>query len=278
MRLLERQAGGGICLTDDLPFDKLPRYAILSHTWGEDHEEVSYGDLKAGFGEHKPGYQKIQFCVDQAAKDGIRYSWVDTCCIDKSNLAELSEAINSMFRWYEKAEKCFVFLSDVSSTGRGSTCTRAEWEFDFRCSRWLRRGWTLQELLAPASVEFFSRDCKWIGDKKSLESQINEVTGIPTSALQGRPLSEFRVDERMSWAAKRDTKREEDEAYCLLGIFGVPMPPLYGEGKKSAFRRLRVEIRNASQGKLVTRSAHCSLQHGNCIVYLSQILLLRYIC
>lgn len=249
MRLLERQTGGEICLTADLLYENLPRYATLSHTWGDDGEEVSYKDLVEGLGKHKAGYRKIQFCVKQAAKDGLRYSWVDTCCIDKSNSSELSEAINSMFSWYENATKCYVFLSDVSMSRYDSTRTIPEWELDFRSSRWFNRGWTLQELLAPTSVEFFSRDCKWLGDKKSLERQINEVTGISVLALQGNPLSEFSVNERMLWAAKRDTKRKEDKAYSLLGIFGVSMSPIYGEGVDNAFRRLRNEITEALQGK-----------------------------
>lgn len=154
-----------------------------------------------------------------------------------------------MFRWYEDATKCYVFLSDVSMSGHDSTRTPPEWELDFRSSRWFNRGWTLQELLAPASVEFFSRDCKRLGDKKSLERQINEVTGISVLALQGRPLEEFNVNERISWAANRDTKRKEDKAYSLLGIFGVSMPLLYGEGFDKAFRRLRNEITKTLQGK-----------------------------
>ena len=244
MRLLERRTGGEIRLTADLLPENLPPYAILSHTWGDDSEEVSHADLVAGLETTKAGYRKIQFCVQQAAKDSLRYSWIDTCCIDKSSSAELSEALNSMFRWYENAAKCYVFLSDVSMS------TSPEWELDFRSSRWFTRGWTLQELLAPTSVDFFSRDWEWLGDKKSLEGQIIEVTGISVSALQGRlPLSEFSVDVRMSWAAKRDTKRKEDKAYSLLGIFGVSMPPLYGEGGDKAFRRLREEIIKAVQGQ-----------------------------
>ena len=249
MRLLERRTGGEIYLTADLLYENPPRYAILSHTWGDDDEEVSYTDMVKSLGRHKAGYRKIQFCVEQAAKDGLRYSWVDTCCIDKSSSSELSEAINSMFSWYEGAAKCYVFLSDVSMNGHDSTRTPPEWELDFRSSRWFNRGWTLQELLAPTSVEFFSRDCKWLGDKKSLERQINEVTGISVLVLRGHPLSEFSVDERMSWAAKRDTKRKEDKAYSLLGIFGVSMSLLYGEGGDRAFRRLRNEITKALQGK-----------------------------
>ncbi len=100
----------------------------------------------------------------------------------------------------------------------------------------------MQELLAPSSVEFFSREGKRLGDKKSLEVQIHHVTGIPVQALQGK-LSEFSVDVRMSWATKRETTIEEDQAYCLLGVVDTFLPLIYGEGKDNAFRRLRKEIR-----------------------------------
>ena len=251
MRLLERQTGGEICLTADLHDDDLPRYAILSHTWGDESEEVSYADFVHGVGRQKAGFQKIQFCVEQAAKDGLRYSWVDTCCIDRSSSAVLSQAITSMFRWYERATKCYVYLSDVLMSGQDSGRTPPAWQLDFRSSRWFTRGWTLQEILAPKSVEFFSRDRRRLGDKRTLVRPINDVTGISVSALQGTPLSEFEVDVRMSWAAKRDTKLKEDKAYSLLGIFGVSMPLIYGEGGDKAFCRLREEINKVLQGKLL---------------------------
>jgi Heterokaryon incompatibility protein (HET) len=244
MRLLERK-DGKICLTN---FFSPPPYAILSHTWGNDDEEVSYADLTYGLGKRKAGYRKIQFCVDQAAKDGLRYSWVDTCCIDKTSSSELTEAINSMFSWYKGAKKCYVFLSDVAWSGHDNARSPPEWELKFRSSRWFTRGWTLQELLAPTLVEFFSRDNRKLGNKKSLERQINDVTGISVLALQGHPLSEFSVDDRMAWAVKRKTKRPEDEAYCLLGIFDVSMPLIYGERRDRAFRRLEDEIAKALRG------------------------------
>ena len=125
-------------------------------------------------------------------------------------------------------------------------CTFQSWESAFRKSRWFTRGWTLQELIAPPSVEFFSSEGKRLGDKKSLERQIHEITGMAVQALQGRALSEFSVDERLSWAEKRETKREEDKAYSLLGIFDIYMPLIYGEGMDNAFRRLREEIDKCS--------------------------------
>ena len=224
--------------------DTIPPYAILSHTWGADAEEATFEDITNGTGKDKPGYEKIRFCEEQARIDGLQYFWVDTCCIDKSNNNELSEAINSMFRWYRNAAKCYVYLSDVPRLAFDTSdkSNQMSWESALRKSRWFTRGWTLQELLAPRSVEFFSRERKGLGDKSSLEQQIHEITCIPKSALQGTRLSEFSVNERLSWIERRQTKLEEDKAYSLLGIFDVYIPLIYGEGTASAFRRLREEI------------------------------------
>jgi len=239
MRLLRTDENGEVSLTKDL-IDNFPPYAILSHTWGNDDEEVTFDDLMKGTGKAKYGYQKIRFCVTRASNDKLQHFWIDTCCIDKSNNTELSEAIISMFRWYRNATICYVYLADVSTAGQDS---RAQlWEPAFRKSRWFSRGWTLQELIAPSSVEFFSTEGQLIGSKHLLEQQIHEITGIAIKALQGRALSEFSVDERLSWAEFRETKREEDRAYSLLGILNVVISPLYGEGVESAFRRLYEEI------------------------------------
>ena len=241
MRLLKLNARGELSLTKNFVGEVIPPYAILSHTWGADNDEVTFSDLENGSGKSKTGYAKIQFCGEQAKRDGLQYFWVDTCCIDKTNHTELSEAIISMFGWYRDAIKCYVYLSDVSARKRNNNGqTKRTWEPAFRNSRWFIRGWTLQELLAPASVEFFARG-ELLGDKNLLGGLIHEITGIPLAALRGAPLSNFSVDERLRWATKRETKRKEDEAYSLLGIFGVFMPPLYGEGKY-AFIRLRKEI------------------------------------
>jgi hypothetical protein len=249
MRLLQRGHDGEFSLTKDLVGDNIPPYAILSHTWGPDTEEVTFEDLVDGTGKDKAGkdkagYDKIRFCAEQARRDGLQYFWVDTCCINKSNNNELSEAINSMFRWYHDAARCYVYLSNFSITGREQNSEQSEllWESAFRASRWFTRGWTLQELLAPASVEFFTREGRRLGDKRSLEQQIHEITGIAIPALRGTPLSQFEVDERLKWAETRQTTRAEDWAYCLLGIFGVFMPLIYGEGRENAIRRLRKEI------------------------------------
>ncbi|KAK4182006.1 NACHT domain-containing protein, partial [Podospora australis] len=191
-----------------------------------------------GTGKNKAGYAKIRFCGDQAWRDGLRFFWVDTCCIDKSNSVELQEAINLMFRWYRNAAKCYTYLVDVSIPSP-DVDDKSIWEPAFRASRWFTRGWTLQELIAPTSVEFFSREKIRLGDRKSLEKIIHSVTGIPLEALRGGLLSDFSVHDRMSWIEKRNTEREEDMAYSLFGIFDVQLPLLYGEGKEKALKRLR---------------------------------------
>lgn len=225
----------------------IPKYAILSHTWGSDTEEVTFKDLVDGTGEDKTGYEKIRFCAAQAKRDGLQHIWVDTCCIDKTNQVELQEAITSMFRWYNKAARCYVYLPDISAaTYKDNQQFEIEWEAAFRASRWFTRGWTLQELIAPTSVEFFTKEGRRLGDKKTLQQQIYEITAIPIPVLQGSSgPSGFDVDERFRWAETRQTTREEDWAYCLLGIFGIFMPLIYGEGKTNAVRRLRKEITEA---------------------------------
>jgi len=247
MRLLKLEADGEFSLTKDILYPTTP-YAILSHTWGEDEEEVSFEDLRDGGGKTKKGYKKLQFCGKQTARDGLQYFWVDTCCIEKSSSTVLQEAITSMFRWYCKAAKCYVYLSDVSTNGLDLLDLSPQpWEEAFRNSRWFTRGWTLQELIAPPSVEFFCSNGKQLGDKKSLQQQLHEITGIPVLALQGTPLCKFSVSERMSWAEKRKTKREEDRAYSLLGIFDISMSLQYGEGTEKAISRLESKLDKASR-------------------------------
>ncbi|KAH8706958.1 hypothetical protein GQ44DRAFT_777616 [Phaeosphaeriaceae sp. PMI808] len=264
MRLLRIEDGGDFSLVERVG-NNIPRYAILSHTWGRDEEEVTFKDLENGTGKTKVGYHKIRFCEKQAAKDELRYFWVDTCCIDKSSSAELSEAINSMFRWYKDAARCYVYLSDMSISDFAKN------DLSFQKSRWFTRGWTLQELLAPNSVEFFSLEGERIGDKNSMVQEIHDITGISIQALQGAPLSQFSVDERMSWAERRKTKRDEDATYSMLGIFDIHMPLLYGEGRKKAFGRLWKEIKESSRDEplmssrsLATRVAETEMVRELC--------------
>jgi len=246
MHLLKLDDKGELSLTEDL-HDYIPPYAILSHTWRDDKDEVVFEDLKYKSFKKKAGYAKIRFCGEQAKKDNLEYFWVDTCCINKANNTEYSEAINSMFRWYREAIKCYVYLSDVSVRDGDEDHTKRTWKLEFRNSKWFTRGWTLQELLAPASVEFFSGEEERLGSRSTLEQQIHEITGIPITALRGTPLSQFSVKDRMGWAVKRNTKKKEDKAYCLLGIFDVFMPLIYGEGENAA-TRLREEINKSRRG------------------------------
>jgi hypothetical protein len=216
---------------------------------------VTFGTLKdfdnatEDVKQSNEGYRKLRFCAQQAQRDGLDYFWVDTCCIDKTNSPELQEAINSMFRWYQNAARCYVYLLDVeqdSLQGYGESA--------FKQSRWFTRGWTLQELVASNIVEFFSREGSRLGDKESLGLIIHEITKIPVDALQGKRLSEFTVLERFSWAENRQTTRPEDAAYCLLGIFGIFMPLIYGEEKDHAMKRLRKEVQEAAEGNTKSRS------------------------
>ncbi|KAH7016523.1 heterokaryon incompatibility protein-domain-containing protein [Microdochium trichocladiopsis] len=203
-----------------------PAICYLSHTWGADDQEITFRDVQHHTGHHKDGYQKLTFCGEQAALDGLRYFWIDTCCIDKSNSQELQEAINSMFRWYRDARHCYVYLTDVHkiASDDDDRPSQVKWETAFRSSRWFTRGWTLQELIAP--------------------TYCHECTRIPIDALRGKPLTDFSVNERLSWVETRKTKRPEDLAYCMFGIFAVHMTLIYSEGKENAFIRLRRKIGN----------------------------------
>jgi hypothetical protein len=246
MRLLRRKSGGSLELIT-IDSDHPPPYAILSHTW-TNGEEITYQDLVAGTGQDRAGYAKILFCVDKAAEDGLQYSWVDTCCINKLTSDELSTAINSMFRWYRHATKCYVYLSDVHVPEELPDVHTSQntWIEAFRRSRWFTRGWTLQELIAPAVVEFFTQEGRRLGSKTSLEQEIHEITKIPKQALRKYRRSDFSIKERMAWAEKRETTLKEDRMYCLLGIFGVFIPLMYGEGEEYAFSRLEEEIQKRS--------------------------------
>ena len=218
--------------------EKIPQYAILSHTWG--NEEVSFADFTLNQSIAKEGYGKITLTCKHALEDGLGYAWVDTCCIDKSSSAELSEAINSMFAWYKKSTKCYAYLSDV---------LKADFKESFPKSRWFTRGWTLQELIAPEDVIFYDRDWNNLGTKLERIDWISDITVVDKAALMMRrakygvkiELDYFCVAKKMSWASNRETTRVEDMAYCLLGIFNIHMPLLYGEGKQ-AFIRLQEEI------------------------------------
>ncbi|KAI1505822.1 heterokaryon incompatibility protein-domain-containing protein [Biscogniauxia marginata] len=209
-----------------------PPYAILSHTWTG--EEVTFQEWErrgTAAVERKFGHAKIVGACRRARADGLAWLWCDTNCIDKRSSAELSEAINSMFAWYHDAKVCYAYLDDVDQKPDS-----------FAQSRWFTRGWTLQELLAPSRVVFFDRQWGVLGDRKDLASLISDITRIHIRVLNDRSkIWDYSIAQRMSWAADRTTTRLEDIAYCLLGIFDINMPLLYGEGPK-AFIRLQQEI------------------------------------
>jgi len=265
-------------------YGKIPKYVILSHTWG-DHE-VTFESMQRPSERTKAskGYMKIKRCCAQAKQDGYRWAWVDTGCIDKRSSAELSEAINSMYRYYWEAEKCYVYLTDVGdgnleNVRDGITSfskvpgvgEKRGWEyvmygtdfgddiiepsvklpqsirpereiFQFLNSRWFKRGWTLQELLAPATIEFYDQEWNMIGTKFSLVDFIQAAAEVQVQYILDRnAIRGASIGLRLSWASQRETTRDEDQAYCLFGIMGVNMPLLYGEGKR-AFYRLQVEL------------------------------------
>lgn len=219
--------------------DDTPPYAILSHTWGNIHEELTIRDVQGGKVD-KPGVGSVKFrgCCRQAKGDGLEYIWIDTCCFDKHSSAELGEAIRSMFRYYKRASVCYAYLADVPSSD-----IPQESQSKFRSSRWFRSGWTLQELLAPESLQFYDSEWGSLGNKGGMSTIIGDITGIPQKILRGIvELDTASVAQRMSWISQRDTKRKEDLAYSLLGIFDVTMPILYGEGGDQAFFRLQDQI------------------------------------
>ena len=218
-------------------------YAILSHTWGPN--EQTFQDLQAlraecertGKNPRDCAQEKIRMSCVLAEKHGYQWVWIDTCCIDKTSSSELSEAINSMFNWYASAEVCYAYLEDVPPN-----CKIKARDSAFRKARWHTRGWTLQELIAPHVVIFLSSDWQPLGTKLELASLLSKITGIRTHVL----MHKYRFDlvtvaQRMSWASKRQTTRVEDEAYCLMGLFNINMPTIYGEGRE-AFQRLQQEI------------------------------------
>lgn len=247
---------------EDFSNKLIPEYAILSHTW--DHDEVTYQDLLYSTNrKERKGWAKIVESCRLALYETVEYVWVDTCCIDKSSSADLSEAINSMFGWYQNAYVCFAYLSDLK---HGHSI-----EKNIGNCRWWGRGWTLQELIAPKRVEFY--DAMWtsIGSRKFYSDYISRLTNIPEEMLQlgwAAGLKTYSVAARMSWAARRETTKPEDIAYCLLGIFDIQMPIIYGEGHK-AFLRLQHEIMKRSNDLTIfaceLHSGYSSQYQGQCL-------------
>ena len=246
---------------------QIPKYAILSHRWGE--KEVSYKEMHKRRAPKGPGLAKIEKFCALAAERGFKWAWIDTCCIDKQSSAELSEAINSMYQWYKRSGECYNYLADVECSPYSPKCWELLWRDSgdssyqgqklserFRNSSWFTRGWTLQELLASSKGWFFFDamkrersiffDAQWnpIGSVGRLESDVVQASGIRRDHIYGS--RDASVAQRMSWMSHRQTSRGEDMAYCLLGIFDVNMPLLYGEGAEKAFVRLQQEIMKIS--------------------------------
>ena len=302
MRLLNTES---FKLQEFLNEFEIPSYAILSHRWEAD--EVSLQDFEAGSKKDSAGYAKIVGACEQARSLDFwqkgrvfDWIWIDTCCIDKTSSAELSEAINSMYKWYERSAVCMVFLSDITTFEDGKHLDEDKVLKLFRQSSWFTRGWTLQELIAPEAMVFWDRDWRRLGTKEDLLESIVSATGIPRDVLKppyilesiflatdipgdvlmpqsnqyGRSwfpttgarvgyrrysaaarIRRYSVAQKLSWAARRETTRVEDVAYCLLGIFQVNMPLLYGEGQ-AAFRRLQLEILRTSEDESILAWAY----------------------
>ena len=226
-----------LTLEEHLDF-KSTNYAILSHTW-DSGQEVQFDEFRSKTAGHEIGWQKIKQTCRLAIDDGFDLAWVDTCCIDKKSSAELSEAINSMFSWYEWSGICYVHLTDYDPS---------QPDCDLSRSRWFSRGWTLQELIAPAHVKFFDKWWKLIGDKETMSKELSLITGIDERVVDANNRVQLKYElelvpgaRKMSWASERQTTRDEDKAYSLFGIFGINLPLLYGEGNR-AFMRLQEEI------------------------------------
>lgn len=240
---------------EDFGEDRTPPYAITSHRWIR--PEITHKDFRKGRNTDTPGYKKIEaFCKfvrdqnestgDQEQPRRCEYIWIDTCCIDKSSSAEVSRSINSMFRWYRGAEVCYAYLHDVGPSSAGTEAIMSA----FAQSEWFRRGWTLQELIAPCQVVFLTNDWNVIGtvgktpgwrNTEDLSRSVAEITSIPKEAFGSRNdfhLDMFPVTQRANWMQQRETEEVEDVAYCMFGVFGVNMTLRYGEFSK-AWERLQ---------------------------------------
>ncbi|OTA95669.1 hypothetical protein M434DRAFT_184886 [Hypoxylon sp. CO27-5] len=226
------------------------KYAILSHRWSGD--EVSFQKMnEAGIRKRLAGrfelmlhsvhhgFRKIRATCRLAREVyGLQYVWIDSCCINQEDAHEKQASINSMFRWYKNASVCIVHLYNHDDSHNFPT------RENLPRDNWFKRGWTLQELLAPKKVHFYSANWYLIGSKNDYSAEIKDITGIPEEAITNKcRLDKYSVAQRMSWAAERETTQGEDVAYCLFGIFDiVDMQKLYGLGAVEAFRLLLKKI------------------------------------
>lgn len=268
MRLL-RTEGYQLVEANDIsaPF---PEYAILSHTWISPKDEITYQDFKQRKGDiendifKQKGWAKLRRYCDRAARDGWEWAWMDTCCIDKTNPADTQEAINAMFRWYQNAGICYAYLDDVDVdkiidcpdfdldgiAGRHNVADPMSFPhmalkaFLIK-AKWFTRGWTLQELLAPPYLVFVDQAWRRIGTRESWADEIKQASRIEARHLTNFSPTDFiscSIAMRFSWASRRLTTVEEDETYSLLGLFGISLPLIYGEGRWRAFNRLQREL------------------------------------
>jgi hypothetical protein len=246
----------------------IPKYAIISHRWGVD--EARMLDIREKRNTLGPGYRKVEAIatyVNTYIPD-LQWMWIDTCCIDHYSDRELSECVNSMFRWFRDAEVCLAYLEDVPSADDG---------LSFEGSQWFRRGWTLQELLAPALVVFLAKNWQVLGHKGRSESgrsgvplhtgarlndRIARITGISEAVLQDyNNSSSMSIEEKMLWMEGRRTLLDEDRLYCLFGILGVSMTVRYGEGFAEARRRLLKKVAQSRSDQDDSTSGSAITQH-----------------
>ncbi|KAG1756008.1 hypothetical protein EDB19DRAFT_446368 [Suillus lakei] len=262
--------------SEDYKPSELVKYAILSHRWLNSGEPTykemkerkagnsGYEKLKEKLKEKKAGYEKLDNFCDKAKKCKVEFAWSDTCCIDRSSSAELDESIRSMFRWYRHSAICIVHLAESNNIK------------DILRDEWTRRGWTLQELLAPLCIKFFKKD--WTpmthdpNDKRKkrdteLMKTLVRATAIPVDNIYREfTPSSSKVDERMAWAAKRKTTKGEDMAYCLMGIFNVSLQIAYGEGKDRAFCRLIEAIMQAGDPSVLNWKGIAAKHHTSAVI------------
>ncbi|KAF9472756.1 hypothetical protein BDN70DRAFT_818194, partial [Pholiota conissans] len=226
----------------DCVVETVCRYTILSHTWlREAPGEITYSDWhNQNFDESSPGYQKVvNFCKLAWLKHGITLGWMDTICINKESSSELDESIRSMYKWYHGSDVCIAYLGE------------SQFISDIHRDTWFTRGWTLQELVAPAVIKFCNRDWDYFSPDTietdtysysdasivaQIINQISKATSITENELSG--FHQLSLSRQMQLAATREVTREEDTAYSLMGIFDVSIATAYGEGGERAFSRL----------------------------------------